>query len=301
MKLFARMCAAVMLLTVLVSCGGDDSGGDAQAVSITAEDYSFGGAPAEFEGGLLQLSLENRGQVAHEAALISIGDTSVEQFIEDFGPVIEGGPFPDYLEEITGIGEVDPGETATSTVTVTEGNYVWVCTLDGDAEGTPEEGEEEASGDPHYAQGMIQPVTVSGGDDDPELPDADSSITSRDHEFDVDVQAGAQTVNFTNDGPDQVHHAVLVGFVEGTDEAAAEAALAEFVGGGEEAPPPAAIDLESFETLNSSSVFSSGQGGTFELTLEADRTYAVICFIQDREGGPPHLIANDMKEIFTVE
>lgn len=34
---------------------------------------------------------------------------------------------------------------------------------------------------------------------------------------------------------------------------------------------------------------------------QSGRTYAVVCFIKDRSGGPPPVIANDMKEIFTVE
>ncbi|MBA2624721.1 MAG: hypothetical protein H0U89_03845 [Acidimicrobiia bacterium] len=102
-----------------------------------------------------------------------------------------------------------------------------------------------------------------------------------------------------NEGPEQVHHAVLFPFVEGTDEAAAEAALNTFLAS-EDAPPPPEIDLANIDSTGDSAVYSGGLGGTSEADLVAGRTYAVVCFISDRAGGPPHVVAHDMKKIFTV-
>lgn len=31
------------------------------------------------------------------------------------------------------------------------------------------------------------------------------------------------------------------------------------------------------------------------------RWYAVVCFVSDRAGGPPHVIAHQQKKIFTVQ
>jgi hypothetical protein len=146
---------------------------------------------------------------------------------------------------------------------------------------------------------MIQELTVTG-DASLELPEADGSITARDYEFDIDVPAGEQTVNFVNEGPEQIHHAVFFAFTEGTDVAAAETALDTFISS-EDAPPPPEIDLEGSDGLPSSGLFSTGLGQTLETNFESGRTYAVLCFIQDRAGGPPHAVAHDMKQVFTIE
>jgi len=36
------------------------------------------------------------------------------------------------------------------------------------------------------------------------------------------------------------------------------------------------------------------------VAFEADRTYAALCFISDREGGQPHAIQHDMYDLFQV-
>ena len=41
--------------------------------------------------------------------------------------------------------------------------------------------------------------------------------------------------------------------------------------------------------------------GTFEADFQAGNTYAVLCFIQDRSGGAPHAIQNDMYSVFALE
>lgn len=317
--------AAVPLVALLVVAGcGDDDGeetadvteGDTtetteaepevQQVSFSGSDYTFDGAPEEVEAGAIEITFENTGEVPHEAQMATIGDTPVQTFADDFGAVLEGGPVPEYVEEITGVGEVEAGGTLTETFTVTEGNYVWFCALDADADAPPPaEGEEPPPGEPHFNRGMIQAVTVVEGEADAALPEADGTITAKDYSFEVDVQAGeAQTINFVNEGPDELHHAVLFPFVEGTDVAAAEAAIDAFVAGGEEAPPPPEIDLaaaEGPEAPGDSAVYSGGLGGTFEVNLISGRTYGVVCFISDRTGGPPHVVANDMSEVFTVQ
>jgi hypothetical protein len=146
---------------------------------------------------------------------------------------------------------------------------------------------------------MIQELTVTG-DTEPELPEAGGTITARDYEFDVDIPAGEQTVNFVNEGPAEVHHAVFFAFTEGTDEAAATTALEAFLAS-EDAPPPPELDMTATEELPTAGVFSAGMGHTIETNLESGRTYALACFIQDRAGGPPHAIAHQMTKVFTVE
>lgn len=244
--------------------------------------------------------------------MVEIGDTPIDQVGDDLVPTLEGGAFPDYVENLAIPLFAAGGETLQSTVLLAEGDYALICTLTGvapeegettttlaESEGPPEEGEE---GPAHNTLGMIQPLTVTPGDGEATLPESESTITASDHAFDVNVAAGQQTVTFLNEGPDEVHHAVFFPFVEGVDETTAEQVLDTFLASeDEEAPPPPELDFEGGEGGGDFGLFSAGMGATYETEFQSGRTYAVVCFIQDRAGGPPHVVAHDMKEIFTVD
>ena len=286
-------------------------GGAGEALEVTAVDYEFQGAPDEVQAGLVELTFTNDGAVAHEFAVAELGDTDIEAFVTEFSPALEGGPFPEYVQNVAVPATVEAGGSVETSFLLAEGEYALFCTLDGKA---PEAGEttttaapdgpppEEESGPAHHTIGMIQPLSVTAGDAG-ELPEADGSIVARDYDFEVDVQAGEQTVTFVNEGPDQVHHAVLFPFAEGVDEAQAESVLEAFLSStDEEAPPPPELDFAAAEgKLNDTGIFSAGLGQTITENFESGRTYAAVCFIQDRSGGPPHVVAHGMKEVFTVE
>lgn len=312
-----RGLAALSVLAVLAAgCGSDDdekstattgadgSGGDdgaGQAVEISAIDYAFEGVPDDLKAGTLELSFTNEGEVDHELALVEVGDTSLEQFLEDFPPVLEGGPFPEYAGAVAVPVENGPGDTTEVTFTISEGTYVMFCTFTGDADApAPAEGEEAPEGDPHYGKGMAQVVTVGAGEAG-ELPEADGTITAKDYSFEPDVEAGDTTINFVNDGPDEVHFASVSVFPEGTDAAAAEEAWGAMMAADESSPPPEGTPEP--EDVGFSGIFSSGLGAQFTVPdgFQAGRTYVLACFISDRAGGPPHAIGEKMYKIFTVE
>jgi uncharacterized cupredoxin-like copper-binding protein len=339
-----RAVAALSILVLLAAgCGDDDDGagdttttaaaeddesttttaagdaaGDVQSVAVSAVDYEFEGAPEEITAGVVRLTFENNGEVDHEFALVEIGDAQLEEFITDFPAVLEGGPFPEYVDNVAAPISLPPGESGEVVFTVNEGEYALVCTLDGSAEVEPSEstvtsaeeggaegegGEEEGpTGPPHFELGMVQTLTVTTGADDAPLPEADGTITARDYSFDVAVEAGDSTINYTNEGPLQVHFASISVFPEGTDAAAAEESFQTLLQLEEDQPPPP--DAVFPEDVGFSGIFSAGLGATFQLfegEFESGRTYAVACFIQDRAGGPPHAIGAQMYEVFTVE
>ncbi len=283
--------------------------GEVTELAVVAEDFRFTGVPQQLGAGVFDITFENAGQVEHELAFVEIGDTPVDEVGEALAPTLEGGPFPDFLGKLAIPATAEGGETVETTTLLAEGNYALICTFTGAA---PEPGAsttttggvgpetEGPQGPPHYELGMIQPVAVTGGDTELVLPEAESTVTASDYAFDVNVSAGRQRVNFTNAGPEQIHHAVFFAFKEGVDEAAAQGALRAFVTSeDQQAPPPPELDLEAM--AQDFGLFSSGLGATYEAEFESGRTYAVVCFIQDRAGGPPHIIAHDMKEVFTVE
>jgi plastocyanin len=322
----SRFLVALLAVVSLVGvgCNGDDDDdaadeatttaaeeaeGAPESVTIVADDFEFTETPDELTAGVIELTLDNQGEVAHEVALAEIGDTSIDQFVSDFPGITEGGPFPDYLDAVAAPIEVDAGASGDVTFTITEGDYALFCALTGAVaeDGTTTsaaEGEEaeEPEGPPHLELGMVQAITVAAGEADPALPEADGTITAVDYDFEVDIEAGDAIVNFVNEGPEQVHFAGVSVFPEGTDAAAAEQAFAQLLAAEEDAPPPEGVPLP--EDVGFSGIFSAGLGSSFELftgEFEAGRTYLLACFIQDRAGGPPHAIGNNMYTAFTVE
>jgi len=290
--------ALLWALLLLGACGGSD---EAFELSIETTDYLFQNVPAEVPAGLVEITLDNQGAVSHEFALVEIGDTPLDQFFTDFAPALEGGPFPDYADAVIVPIEVGGGESATTSFTVTEGTYAIFCALTGDAAGTPAEGEEEAQGPPHFTLGMAQIIVVGSGEADAALPEADGTVTATDYAFEADIEAGDTVINFTNDGPNEVHFASVSVFPEGTTTEDAEAAFAALLEAPEDAPPPEGVALP--EDIAFSGIASDGLGVQFEVPggFESGRTYIFTCFISDRAGGPPHAIAYQMYEVFTVD
>ena len=311
---WGRLCAALVVMTALVAgCGDDDDDGEAasgsaseetetteeeepssgetdgEAIEVSAIDFAFEGLPEEIPGGNVTVHLANEGKAPHEIAFINIGDeANAEGFFDDFGPVIQGGaPWPDYVSNVAGANEAEPGDDFTATYQLAPGTYMVFCALTG----TPEDPESEEA-PPHFTQGMQQLVTVTDGEA-ADLPEADGTITSSDYTFEVDLASGDQVINFTNEGPND-HFAGISKFPEGTTVEDAEAAMAAMLAS-EEGPPEGTPEPED---VGFSGIASAGTALQFQLAEPLEPgVYSFICFISDRAGGPPHAIGHQM---FTV-
>jgi hypothetical protein len=202
--------------------------------------------------------------------------TDPAAFVEAFAPVIEGegAPLPDLF--LNNSGAVDGTITA-----LDEGEYiVWF------------EGDEI----------VAVPMTVGAGDNDAVVPAQDSgSIRGGDYLFDVDAVAGGSMARFTNSSDNQFHHVALFDFGS-NDPAVVEENLPAILASEEENPSlpegidPAQINFE----FGGSPVYGPGSSGTFPATFEEGHTYAAVCFIQDREGGLPHIFQHGMYDVFQV-
>jgi hypothetical protein len=175
---------------------------------------------------------------------------------------------------------------------------------DAGAEGRPAEGvAPEDAADPHYELGMLEPVSVEGGADitGADLPDEDGRIEMFDYGFELpELEAGSHTFALENTSDAEFHHAIVMGFPEGTDEEEAREAFDALVAADEEGGPPPE-DTPEPEMVAGSPIFGPEVGGLFDVELESGRTYAFVCFIHDRAGGPPHAFAHDMVEFASVE
>jgi hypothetical protein len=146
---------------------------------------------------------------------------------------------------------------------------------------------------------MLRELIVAGGETEPVLPEADGTITARDYAFDLDLQAGDRTINFVNEGPDQMHYSTIGVYPKGIEAAEAEAAFKAVLQPGR--PPEG---LPSVRALGFSGIFSEGLGGRFELdtgTFRSGRTYLFACYATDRDSGRTHARAYNMYSIVTIE
>lgn len=262
--------AAVVLASG--ACGDDDGGDQAAGVTVTLGADSLE-VPSSIEAGLVEVTVEGDIPENPEIDFTKVADgTTADEFAEMIGGVVQGGPVPDTLEANAGV----LAGSGPQTITLEPGAYfVW-------AEGP---------------DGVMLAATTVTGEGGGELPDGDGSITAHDYRFDVDV-SGGEDFTFRNEGPNEIHHAVLVDFGD-TDPAVVEENLAAFLAAEEGDPPPEALaDAEVDFEVGGSGVFTPGLGGTFSADVESGNTYAVVCFISDRAGGPPHAIAYGMWDVF---
>ncbi len=266
---------------------------EAQRLDLTVNENAINGLPLEIPGGVVTVSLGVEPPADPELELdfskVAEG-TSEQDFTEGLATVFEGGPYPDFWENNAGVGA---GEYS---IVLQPGSYfVWFEK----GTGGEQEGEEQEEGTPPEL--VVAPLTVTESDDEGQLPETDGTITAVDYRFQADVQAG-DSFTFRNNSSEQFHHAIVFNF--GTiDPATVEENLPAFLeSGGEGPPPPAFADLD-FETLDAghTGVFGPGGAGTAIGTFQSGNTYAAVCFIQDRAGGPPHAIAHDMYTVFQVD
>lgn len=268
---------------------GEQASADATSLDLTLTDDGLQGLPESFAGGAVEVSLTVEGSREYASVDFTKVDegTTVEEFAEGFAPVLEGGPFPDFVQTSAGL-EASPGETTDSTILLEPGTYVvWHESVPTDDEGAPPE-----------IIGALAEVTEG---EVTELPETENEIVARDYDFETNI-TGPGTVTFRNEGPDQLHHAVVVDFGTNSVEVV-EQAIEPLINSEEDAPPPdvEGLDMEQVNfDFGGSAVFGPGLGGTFEVDFTSGNTYAVICFISDRSGGPPHAIGMDMYEVFAV-
>ena len=311
MRTPSRLLAGVTAMALLVAaCGDDDSTAAsdnstttttvaesttttteaaASQLEITLTSDGIEVSQDSIPGGVVELTVTNETGASADANLSHVeGADHVDEFADAFFPVLQGGPFPDWVLNNAGVQlQSADQKTATSTVTLDPGDYVvWTS---GDQEQGP------SSKDAIHATGL----TVTEAQGDAAFPDTVGTITAKDYEFSVD-ENGPGTYTFENKGPDQFHHAIIVDF--GTNDAATvKKDFPDILTSDDNTPPPADLDASQINfNFAASGVFGPGSKGTFEVPFESGHTYAVVCFMSDRAGGPPHAMSHDMYKIISV-
>lgn len=303
-----------LLAVVATGCGGGETSSDgtvaaeppstqttwpvAPSVTITARDYSLE-VPPEIDGGVVRVTLQNNGELKHQAVIVAAGDTPLDRLKQDLTPILTGTdtPRPDYLRFQGGVTPVPGGTSEMSILTLPAGDYVMVCTLtDADTvttdlfpvgAGPPSKGSQRF----HYDLGMAAPFTVKKTNTDP-MPPTDGSILARDWAFELPaLDPGFRVLTFRNDGRED-HSLAVAEFEDGVDEAGAKAAFAKLLAAGAPQRAPDAMPVP--QNVAFAGPLSPGGQSTFPMNLKVHRTYVFACYMTDRAGGPLHATGKGM-------
>jgi len=264
-------------LCLLAACGSEDDEGSTEggtggpaALEITLNDAPGGKsevvAPRTVEAGLVEVSVTNEGKRPHNAQIVG-GDG--EQSQAEVSRILQsdGGPIPSFIHGAGGVGMVAPGESATATDVLEPGRYFVF-----DTEG-----------------GGAAELEVTGEAGDPQLPETEASITAEDYGFATEgLKPGSNEITFENVG-EELHHVIASPINPGVDFEQ----VREFVTSDEEPSGRPPID---FESSVGTAVLDGGKSQVTELELRKGR-YALLCFIQDRKGGPPHVAKGMVAEV----
>jgi plastocyanin len=265
----AGLSAAVVALAAagLAACG--DDGGSAQTLTFNVAEKSITG-PTSADPGEAEITLTNDGKNEADLQLIRAeGQHSAAEVVQALDGVIDGKAFPDWFFAAGGVGATPAGESLTVTQVLEPGTYYAFNT------GT--------SGPPDPES--VPAVEVTGDPSDDGLSDTDATVTTIDYGFETegDFQVGENEVTFENAGAEP-HHVLAQRIAEGKTIEDVRTFLRT-----EKGQPPL-DEASQAETA----VLEGGGSQVATLDLKQAGTYAMLCFISDRQGGPPHSIGEGM-------
>ena len=284
-RVLALLAAPALLLA---ACGGGDDGGTRattppQPAKVTVTATASGkqvtfDLPAQLKQGATQLELVNNTKEPAELQIVQLdgGHTLAE-----FYPAIETeepAPIPTWLHAFGGVGETSPGQTRSVVVDLKAGRYAWFSGTAPEREGAT----------PQYKRGGEGSFEVTGDASGAQLPATQAQITARelaptDYRFEASgFKAGTNQITFTNSGA-QLHHVLLAKLNKG----AALDQVVQFLSTQKGQPP---VDFDASEIT---AVLDAG-GKQVETVELQSGSYALLCFLSDRAGSPPHVIKAKM-------
>lgn len=241
-----------------------------RTLTVHAADFSFQ-LPDTITAGWTNIHLVNDGTQLHHVQLARLDSGKT---LQDLTAALKNpGPPPRWMVLAGGANAPDPHATSDATVNLAPGNYAVICMVDlGD-------------GIPHFAKGMVHPLTVTASTTPGTEPTADATIALNDYSFTVEgaLTAGKHTIKVVNKGP-QPHEIEIIRLADGKTMKDVAAWVAKPNG----PPPMSAIGGAPGLTPTGSQYF------TVDFT---PGNYAFLCFLPDAKDGKPHLEHGMVKEV----
>ena len=131
----AIIAVAAVVALAAAACGGGSpkvkSGGAATAIGVNLKDFSIAALKTSAAAGSVNFSIKNAGPSVHEFVILKTDaiPTQLPTKVEDGAKAAD--------EEGTGVAHIDEvediaaGATASLSVNLTPGNYVFICNLPG--------------------------------------------------------------------------------------------------------------------------------------------------------------------------
>jgi len=273
----AVLCAASAV--AVAACGDDNNDKASSAPKTAAVTATEAGKRPKLSiaksipAGVVTVTLTNTGKFPHEASLIRIDDGhSTVEAIKAFEDNSDA-PIPTWIHGAGGTGPVAPGGSASATQRLVPGSYVL-----GDSAARDQELKLKAGAVAFKVEGE-----AGGGD----LPATTAKIEAFEYGFKTSgLKAGKNTIEFSNTGK-ELHHVIAAPFRPGATLAQVKKAFEK-----ENGQPP--LD---FDNVRGTTVLDGGAKQVTELDFAKPGKYALLCFIQDRAGGPPHVAKGMVAEV----
>lgn len=222
--------------------------------------------PSTVEAGLVQVDFRNSSGDDAGATIIRVEGTHTAAEAIKAGQAWgdEGKPLPDWIRFAGGSSEVAKGESDRALQVLEPGRY---AALDINTNAFVEF---EATGD-------------GAG----ELPATTAKIEAKEYSFTTTgLKSGTQRVLFTNAGKEP-HFALAMPIRKGFTLADVRKAVREEEGSG----PDPVVERDAVST----GILDGGGSQVVELDLKKG-SYALLCFVPDRKGGPPHAFMGMVSE-----
>jgi hypothetical protein len=215
------------------------------------------------DAGVQEISFHNQATGGHSAQILKFDEphapAEVLRVANAWGQ--HGKPLPSWIRLAGGFGVTKSGETRNGAIRLLPGAYLVV--------------DLEARGKPAYA-----PFNVTGKPDDTRLPAAQGTIKAAEYSFSASgLRSGNHRVLFDNTGK-QPHMLVAAPLKKGKTLADVRRAIKSHQSGASPLDEKDGVDLAALDGHASQTV---------DIDLKPGR-YALLCFVPDRKGGPPHVV-----------
>ena len=252
-------------------------------VTVHAKDFSFD-APKTIAAGMTEFKLVNDGKMMHHLQIMKLEQGKT--FADLQAAMKNPGPPPAWLVSVGGPNAAIPGNTVEATLNLEAGNYVIACFIPSPGDPTP-----------HFAKGMIQPLTVAkeggvaqAGAAMVDAPTPTVHLVLKDYgfAFSKPLHAGKNVIHVMNEGP-QEHEVVFVKLAPGKHIAD----VSKWVTKDDMKGPPPGAPIDGMGSL------AKGRTGIFTANLTPG-TYGLICFAPDAKDMKAHS-EHGMTSEFTIK